>query len=72
MIKGLELFQIIQFYYTIAVTLYVIPKYIYHLKKKTLVLFPILLIVSLVMAGTIILIDFFEFNIFHNYYEKNK
>ncbi len=70
MIKGLELFQIIQFYYTIAVTLYVIPKYIYHLKKKTLVLFPILLIVSLVMAGDIILIDFFGFYIFHNYYEE--
>jgi len=70
MIKGLELFQIIQFYYTIAVTLYVIPKYIYHLKKKTLVLFPILLIVSSVTAGAIILIDFFEFYIFHNYYEE--
>ena len=70
MIKGLELFQIIQFCYTIAVTLYVIPKYIYHLKKKTLVLFPVLLVVSSVTAGVIILIDFYEFYIFHNYYEE--
>lgn len=70
MIKGLELFQIIQFYYTIAVTLYAIPKYLYLYKKKTLVIFPVLLLCSSITAGIIIVTDFMEFYIANYYYEE--
>ena len=70
MIKGLELFQLIQFYYTVVFTLYAIPKYIYLLKTKTVYIFPILLICSSVTAPIIIGTYFYDFYIINLFYEE--
>lgn len=70
MIKGFEVYQLIQFYYTVAVTLYVIPKYLYLLKKKTLVIVPILLFCSSILSGIIIFTDVLEIYIRKNFYDE--